>query len=107
MIQITKPNGVVIELETCNDPDEVDRLLSRAHLPEAYADLKARVVEAGEILFEFTAANRENLPSIRHFLVHLDRRPRGTVNLTTGDFILTFSVHEDNLGGRKGNSDGS
>src|SRR4029077_12063072 len=90
-------DGVEMEIETNNDPVEVDRMLRRVLQPETYDLLKREVLIGEEIFFEFTGANSEELPRVRHYLVHLDRRPRGTVNLTTGDFYIFFRVHKDNL----------
>src|ERR1700757_4317566 len=97
MIRIrTKEGGVEIEVESFNDPEKVERLLRRTLRPEAYARFKREVARAEEIFFEFTGANNEELPRIRHYLVHLDSRPRGST-LSTGDFVIIFYVHRDHL----------
>jgi hypothetical protein len=90
-------DGTEIEIETNNDPAEVERMLRNVLTPETYAKLKKEVQIGEEIFFEFTGANKEEMPRVRHYLVHLDRRPRGTVNLTTGDFYVYFRVHKDKL----------
>jgi hypothetical protein len=97
MIGIRTKDGIELEIEASNDPKRVERLLSYALRPETYARLKREAIKAEEIFFEFTGAVTEELPRIRHHLVHLDSRPRGSVNLSTGDFILIFCVHQDHL----------
>jgi hypothetical protein len=90
-------DGTEMEIETNNDPAEVERMLRNVLQPETYARLKREVLIGEEIFFEFTGVNKEEMPLVRHYLVHLDRRPRGTVNLTTGDFYIYFRVHKDKL----------
>ena len=97
MIRIKRKDGIEIEVETSNDPEKVERLLRRTLQPKMYARLKREVAEVEEIFFEFTGAAQEELPRLRHHLVHLDNRPRGSVNLSTGDFVITFYVHRDHL----------
>jgi hypothetical protein len=97
MIRLQRKDGVEINIETFNDPMEVDRLLSQCLRSEAYARLKRELAEAEEIFFEFTGANKKELPRIRHYLVHLDSRPRDSVNLSTGNFVIIFYVDPDHL----------
>lgn len=97
MIEFHSNDGVDVEIETNNDPAEVERMLRRVLQPETYALLKKEVLTGEEIFFEFTGVNKEEMPRVRHYLVHLDRRPRGTVNLTTGDFYIFFRLHKDSL----------
>jgi hypothetical protein len=97
MISIRRKDGIEMDVEASNDPEVVERLLSRCFRPEAIARLRREVVKAEEIFLEFTGVSKAELPRIRHHLIHLDSRPRGTVNLTTGDFVITFYVHRDHL----------
>jgi acetolactate synthase regulatory subunit len=97
MIAIRTKDGVQVDVEASNDPEVVERLLSRAFRPEAIVRLRQEVAKAEEIFLEFTGASKRELPRIRHHLIHLDSRPRGSVNLSTGDFVITFFVHRDHL----------
>ena len=96
MIKITRENGIEVDVETNNDPVEVDRVLSKILTPETYARLKAELVHGEEIFFEFTGVNKEEFPRVRYYLVHLDSHPRSE-SLTRGSFFIAFYVHKDFL----------
>src|ERR1700745_1328806 len=97
MIHLKRDDGIEIDIETTNDPKEVDRILSHCLQPEAYAELRRNLADYEEVFFEFPGARKKELPRIRFYLVPLDSRPRGSVNLSTGDFIITFHFHRDHL----------
>ena len=96
MIKIRRENGVEIDVETNNNPEEVDRMLTKVLTPETYDRLKAELAFGEEIFFEFTGVNKEEFPRVRYYLVHLDSHPR-TESLTRGSFYIAFYVHKDFL----------
>jgi hypothetical protein len=96
MIAFKSKEGVEIDIETNNDPVEVDRFLTQVLQPETYDKMKRQLPTGEEIFFEFTGANKEELPRVRHCLVHLDRKSRST-GLSRGSFYVIFHVHKDSL----------
>jgi hypothetical protein len=96
MIRIVRKNGTEIDVETNNDPADVDRVLTKVLKPETYTRLKAELVHGEEIFFEFTGINKEEFPRVRYYLVHLDSHSRSE-SLTRGSFYIAFYVHKDHV----------
>src|ERR1700747_1593768 len=97
MIRMQRKDGAEIQIETCNDPAKVERLLNRCLQPETCALLKKELILAEEIFFEFTGINKEEFPMVRHHLIHLDSHPSAMSDLTRGNFYIIFYVHRDRL----------
>ena len=92
--------GTEIGVETVFDPKKVDKLLKRCLKRELYADLKAKAEEYEEVFLELTFGAQADLPQVRHFLIHLDRRPNNAALIpgaVRGNFVIIFYVDKDKL----------
>jgi hypothetical protein len=97
MIKLISDKGIELDVETINDPERVDRILTNCLQPDAYKDLKSKALEHEEVFFQFTAARKVELPILRHHLVHLDRRKEDPDNPMIGDWIMIIHVLKDHL----------